>query len=75
VVSPVGILETAALSSAAAVSGATVPFFDDAMRDLLRRALEAARGRIHGPGGAADPLRLKPTTLPGKLRKCGMRER
>ena len=74
VVPPVGVLETAAVSSAAAVSGAAVPFFDDAMRDLLRRALEAANGRIYGPGGAADLLRLKPTTLQGKLRKYGMRE-
>jgi formate hydrogenlyase transcriptional activator len=74
VVPTVEVLETAAVSSAAAGSGAAVPFFDDAMRDLLRRALEAANGRIYGPGGAADLLRLKPTTLQGKLRKYGMRE-
>ncbi len=54
---------------------ARVPSFDQATRDLLRRALDAADGRIYGPGGAADLLKLKPTTLQGKLRKYGMKER
>jgi formate hydrogenlyase transcriptional activator len=87
VVPPVGASETTAArqpaaaaekrsvsSAAAAESKATVPSFDDATRDLLRRALEAAGGRIYGPGGAADLLRLKPTTLQGKLRKYGLRQ-
>jgi formate hydrogenlyase transcriptional activator len=76
VVPSVGAVEQApppSASGAAAASGASVPTFDDAMRDLLGRALEAASGRIYGPGGAADLLRLKPTTLQGKLRKYGLK--
>jgi len=71
-----GGAETAALPSAsAAASGPPVPSFDEATRELLRRALEEAGGRIYGPGGAADRLRLKPTTLQGKLRRYGLTAR
>lgn len=35
-------------------------------------ALQAAGGRIYGPGGAAHRLGLKPTTLYGKMRKHGI---
>ena len=47
--------------------------FDDMVRDLLRRALEATQGRIYGPGGAAAMLDLRPTTLQSKLKKYGLR--
>jgi transcriptional regulator with GAF, ATPase, and Fis domain len=36
-------------------------------------ALRAANGRIYGPGGAAQRLGLKPTTLYGKMRKHGLK--
>jgi formate hydrogenlyase transcriptional activator len=36
-------------------------------------ALRAAGGRIYGPGGAAQRLGLKPTTLYGKMRKHGLK--
>jgi formate hydrogenlyase transcriptional activator len=36
-------------------------------------ALRAAAGRIYGPGGAAQRLGLKPTTLYGKMRKHGLK--
>ncbi|MBK6739577.1 MAG: hypothetical protein IPG64_17875 [Haliea sp.] len=35
----------------------------------LARALAAARGRIDGPRGAAQLLRINPSTLRAKLRK------
>jgi formate hydrogenlyase transcriptional activator len=47
--------------------------FDEAVRSLLRRALETTGGKIYGPSGAAALLGLKPTTLQGKLRKHGIR--
>jgi transcriptional regulator with GAF, ATPase, and Fis domain len=47
--------------------------FDDAVRAILARALEACEGRIHGPSGAAARLGLPPTTLQAKLRKLGVR--
>jgi formate hydrogenlyase transcriptional activator len=59
--------------SGAAAEGSFVPPFDDAVRELLRRAMVEADGRIYGQGGAADRLRLKPTTLQGKLRKYGLK--
>jgi formate hydrogenlyase transcriptional activator len=52
---------------------AAVGRFDDAVRDLLVRALRATEGRIYGTAGAASILGLKPTTLQGKLRKYGVR--
>ena len=36
-------------------------------------ALRSATGRIYGPGGAAQRLGLKPTTLYGKMRKHGLK--
>ena len=60
------------------VTGATradrsqIPTFDDAVRDLLARALERADGRIYGPQGAAALLGLKPTTFQGKMRRFGV---
>ncbi|NOZ01533.1 MAG: AAA domain-containing protein [Deltaproteobacteria bacterium] len=46
--------------------------FDDEVTRVLRAALNAAGGRIYGPGGAAALLGLKPTTLQGKLRRYGI---
>jgi formate hydrogenlyase transcriptional activator len=36
-------------------------------------ALRSANGRVYGPGGAAQRLGLKPTTLYGKMRKHGIK--
>ena len=48
----------------------------DGLRDVERQAIQAAlqrsNGKIYGPGGAAAALRLKPTTLYGKMRKLGI---
>jgi formate hydrogenlyase transcriptional activator len=56
-----------------AASGPAVPRpWDEEMRDLLTRALEACEGRVYGPAGAAALLGLKPTTLQGKLKKYGV---
>ena len=42
-------------------------------RDNLRAALEAAQGRVYGPGGAAEMLGVKPTTLLSRLHALGLR--
>ncbi len=52
---------------------AQIPTFDEAVAELLSRALEASGGRIYGEQGAAELLSLKPTTLQGKLKKYGLR--
>ena len=41
-------------------------------RDNVRRALEATHWRISGPGGAAQLLGLRPTTLTSKLKSLGL---
>lgn len=42
-------------------------------REVLRRALERAEGKISGAGGAAELLGLPPTTLESKLRSHGLK--
>ncbi len=42
-------------------------------RDNLVRALAASDGRIYGPGGAADRLGVRPTTLASRLKVLGIR--
>ena len=49
--------------------------FDQAVRCLLEETLAACQGRIYGPGGAAERLGLRPTTLQSKLRRLGVRGR
>jgi transcriptional regulator with GAF, ATPase, and Fis domain len=38
----------------------------------MRRALQRADGKIYGPGGAAELLGMKPTTLASRVRKLGL---
>lgn len=42
-------------------------------RTNLRRAMEAAQGKVHGPGGAAELLGVKPTTLSSRLKALGVK--
>jgi transcriptional regulator with GAF, ATPase, and Fis domain len=42
-------------------------------KERILVALRAASGRVYGPGGAAQRLGLKPTTLYGKMRKHGLK--
>lgn len=44
----------------------------DAVRAAIESALIASRGRIEGPGGAAERLRVNPNTLRSKIRKHGI---
>lgn len=46
--------------------------FEDAERQAIIEALKAAAGKISGPGGAAEQLGLKRTTLQNKMRKLGI---
>jgi transcriptional regulator with GAF, ATPase, and Fis domain len=45
----------------------------DEQRANIIAALEAARWRVSGPGGAADLLGLRPTTLADRMRRLGIR--
>ena len=44
----------------------------DREREAIRDALRRAGGKLYGPGGAADLLGLKPTTLASKMKKLGL---
>jgi formate hydrogenlyase transcriptional activator len=46
--------------------------FDDEARGVIERALRQSGGRVYGPGGAAEILGLRPTTLQGKMRRYGI---
>jgi transcriptional regulator with GAF, ATPase, and Fis domain len=60
----------------AEVTAATAVRTDAEMRQLeadnLRAALQAAGGKVSGPGGAAELLGLKPTTLASRLKALGI---
>jgi DNA-binding NtrC family response regulator len=45
---------------------------DAAARQQIERALEATRGRIEGPYGAARLLEINPHTLRARMRKLGV---
>jgi transcriptional regulator with GAF, ATPase, and Fis domain len=38
-------------------------------RDNVNAALRRSEGRIYGPGGAAELLGMKPTTLNARIKK------
>ncbi len=42
-------------------------------RDHIRAALEACGGKVFGPGGAAELLGVKPTTLASRIKALGLR--
>jgi DNA-binding NtrC family response regulator len=46
-----------------------LPTLADATRQHIGRVLQATHGRIYGPGGAAEILGVKPSTLQSKMKK------
>jgi len=65
-------------SDAAAVNGAPVRIlteveFRQRQRDNILRALTLAGRKIHGEGGAAELLDIKPTTLISRIKKLGLK--
>ncbi|MCU1275213.1 MAG: sigma-54 factor interaction protein [Bryobacterales bacterium] len=45
---------------------------DELERTYLQRVLECTGGMIEGSGGAAEILKLKPSTLRSRLKKLGV---
>ena len=43
------------------------------IKDNIRTALNRCQGKVYGPGGAAELLEIKPTTLAARIRKFGLR--
>jgi formate hydrogenlyase transcriptional activator len=54
-------------------TGETARTWAEQEKSRILTALRAANGRVYGPGGAAQRLGLKPTTLYGKMRKHGLK--
>ena len=71
-------------TSARGQSGAALPeepgVIPDAQIIKLREraniiaALRRSNGKIHGPGGAAELLGIKPTTLSARIKKLGIKQ-
>ena len=51
---------------------AQLPTLDAVTAEHIRKAMCAARGKIQGPGGAAERLGLQPNTLRARMRKLGV---
>ena len=48
------------------------PDLDDTVSRHIKKALALSRGKINGPGGAAELLKIKPNTLRSKMKKLGI---
>jgi len=53
-------------------SGNSVLTLDQAMAQHMRSVMELCKGKIHGPGGAAELLDINPSTLRWRLEKLGI---
>lgn len=45
---------------------------DEVISQHIRRVLSVAKGKVHGPGGAADLLGINPSTLRNRMNKLGI---
>ncbi|SPD74147.1 conserved hypothetical protein [uncultured Desulfobacterium sp.] len=52
--------------------GHRIKTLDEALYEHIQSALNFAKGKITGPGGAADILAVNPNTLRGKMDKLGI---
>jgi transcriptional regulator with GAF, ATPase, and Fis domain len=51
------------------------PTLMEVEKDYVERVLGATEGKIYGPGGSAEILGLKPSTLQSRMAKLGIRKR
>jgi DNA-binding NtrC family response regulator len=65
----------AELEVAEAIDSEADPTLETAEREHILRVLRETKGMIGGPGGAAEKLGLKRTTLNSKLKKLGIERR
>lgn len=50
----------------------SLPTLDEMTADYLQKALDKAKGKIYGPGGAAELAGINSSTLRAKLKKLGV---
>lgn len=53
-------------------SNSQISSLDETMAHHIQQALDVAKGRIQGPGGAAEILSINPNTLRKRMRKLGI---
>ena len=73
--SDLGRADTRALAATMAASAAPrrpPPTLDAVAADHIRTIMRAVRGRIQGPGGAAELLGVQPNTLRARMRRLGI---
>ena len=49
--------------------------FEDMQKDYIQRVLVSTKGKVSGPGGAAEILKIKDKTLFAKMKKLGIEKR
>ena len=54
------------------LSNPQIQSLDEAMANHIQLALKLAKGKIQGPGGAAEMLSINPNTLRKRMRKLGI---
>ena len=75
---PTTEIDQAQLTKTPAVEVASILTRDDWKRherDSIRAALEQSGGKIFGPGGAAELLNMKPTTLASRIKALAIRRK
>ena len=60
------------LAMTAALEFGKWPTLNEMQSDYIRKVLERTRGKIYGPGGAAEILDIKPSTLQSRMQKLGV---
>lgn len=65
-----GITDTKTISANA--SDPRIHSLDEVMKGHIQQVLNLAKGKIQGPGGAAEILSINPNTLRKKMRKLGI---
>jgi hydrogenase-4 transcriptional activator len=53
-------------------SGQVPAPLDEAMSQHIRKVLHQTKGKIYGPGGAAEFLKVNPNTLRSRMKKLGI---
>jgi len=79
ILSKKNVIEVAPLLFPSRDSGAARPDaegfarLDECLSNNIRSALKKAKGRINGPGGAAELLGVNPSTLRNKIKRLGIK--
>ena len=69
----IGLGLVAASNAGAGAQGSDEwPTLNQVQRNYIRKVLDRTRGKIYGPGGAAEILDIKPSTLQSRMQKLGV---